>query len=124
MQLGIFFAAASTVTGSGDGAWMSAGFVKALGAAISAVLGAIGYKVFSRKVKVEPDPMHIEQSNEQVKWKDNCHDHENIFNRLSKLEKTVAALDERSNAQAKTLDRMASQVEKLYDRIILGGKTK
>lgn len=107
-----------------DGAWMSAGFVKALGAAVSAVLGALGYKFFSRKVTVEPDPMHVEQSPEQTKWKDNYHDHENIFNRLGKLEKTVAALDERSNAQAKTLDRMASQVEKMYDRIILGSPKK
>lgn len=117
-------AVATSIAQSADGAWMSAGFVKAIGAAASAVLGALGYKVFSRKVKVEPDPMHIEQSNEQVKWKDNCHDHENIFFRLGNLEKTVAALDERSNAQAKTLDRMASQVEKLYDRIILGGSKK
>ena len=41
---------------------------------------------------------------------------------MSSVEKDVAAIKADNVAQNRILDRMADQIEKLYDRIICGGK--
>lgn len=102
-----------------DGITLTAG-----GAALGTVCTALVniWRARNQRTEIAPDPLHIEQSAYQAQMKSNAHDHENMFSRISVLEKDVSALKAENVAQTKILDRMASQVDKLYDRIICGVK--
>lgn len=52
--------------------------------------------------------------------KENAKDHENLFARMARAETDIAAIKADNVAQNRLLDRMANQIEKLYDRIICG----
>lgn len=100
------------------------------GAALTTIGGIIGsiLKAWSSKKHAEatavPQPLQQEQTATQAAWKENAHDHADLFDRMRKNESAIATLMERSIAQGKTLDRMADQVSSLYDRIICGGKKR
>ena len=76
------------------------------------------------KAKILNDPLHVEQSGYQAKMKENEKDHENLFLRMSSVEKDVAGIKADNAAQNRLLDRMVNRIDALYDRIILGGKKK
>ena len=59
MLLGLAIIAAAAISAQGDGAFMSSGFVKALGVAASAVIGALGHKLWSRRVTIGDQPVGI-----------------------------------------------------------------
>ena len=80
------------------------------------------WKARNQKTEITPNPLSIEQTAYQAAMKDNNRDHENLFSRMSSVEKDVAAIKADNVAQNRILDRMANQIEKLYDRIICGGK--
>ena len=80
------------------------------------------WKARNQKTEIAPNPLSIEQTAYQAAMKDNNRDHENLFSRMSSVEKDVAAIKADNVAQNRILDRMANQIEKLYDRIICGVK--
>lgn len=97
------------------------------GAALTTLGGIIGavikaYTSRNQRTEITPSPLSIEQTAYQAAMKDNNRDHENLFSRMSSVEKDVAAIKADNVAQNRILDRMADQIEKLYDRIICGGK--
>lgn len=67
-----------------------------------------------------PQPFSVEQTAYQAQMKDNAKDHENLFARMARAETDIAAIKADNVAQNRLLDRMANQIEKLYDRIICG----
>lgn len=104
--------------------------------AVGAICGVVGTWLKTKvgtKTRIEPDPInaHVTKDPKSVSLgeynksqQENERAHENLFQRVGRVEQNVATLMERGVAQEKQLDRMASQVDKLYDRIILGGKSK
>ena len=76
------------------------------------------------KFAKNPQPFITEQSSYQAAMKANAKDHENLFLRMSSVEKDVAGIKADNAAQNRLLDRMVNRIDALYDRIILGGKKK
>ena len=76
------------------------------------------------RMKITNDPLSVEQSSYQAAMKANAKDHENLFFRMSSVEKDVAGIKADNAAQNRLLDRMVNRIDALYDRIILGGKKK
>lgn len=76
------------------------------------------------RIKITNDPLSVEQSSYQAAMKSNAKDHENLFLRMSSVEKDVAGIKADNAAQNRLLDRMVNRIDALYDRIILGGKKK
>ena len=90
---------------------------------ISAIVTWLAAKKHAEKTSV-PQPCTVEQSNYQAAMKANAKDHENLFLRMSSVEKDVAGIKADNAAQNRLLDRMVNRIDALYDRIILGGKKK
>jgi len=69
-----------------------------------------------------PQPLTQEQSANQASWKDNAHDHENLFNRMSKVEKDVARIEAKTDATfqfiQKQLDQLTNMTTQLFEKII------
>ena len=78
------------------------------------------------KTKILNDPLHVEQSGYQAKMKENEKDHENLFLRMSSLEKEHAALsakvDAKFDAITEQLRETKDMVRQLFDRICKGKK--
>lgn len=78
------------------------------------------------KTKILNDPLHVEQSGYQAKMKENEKDHENLFIRLSAIEKEHAALsakvDAKFDAITEQLRETKDMVRQLFDRICKGKK--
>ena len=96
------------------------------GATGAAIVSAVVKIWASRNARTEisPNPLSVEQTAYQAKMKENEKDHENLFFRMSAVEKEVAGIKAETAAQTRILDRMVSRIDALYDRIILGGKKK
>ena len=94
------------------------------GAAVGTIVTALVniWRARNQKTEISPVPLAVEQSAYQARMKDNERDHENLFGRVGRLEQDVSGLKSDAAANGKILDRMASQVEKLYDLIIKGRK--
>lgn len=90
---------------------------------ISALVTWLAAKKLAEKTAV-PQPCTVEQSSYQAAMKANAKDHENLFLRMSSVEKDVAGIKADNAAQNRLLDRMVNRIDALYDRIILGGKKK
>ena len=90
---------------------------------VSAIVGWLASKKHAEKTAI-PQPCTVEQSSYQAAMKANAKDHENLFLRMSSVEKDVAGIKADNAAQNRLLDRMVNRIDALYDRIILGGKKK
>ena len=79
------------------------------------------------RTKIVNDPLTIEQTGYQAKMKENEKDHENLFLRMSAIEKEHAALsakvDAKFDAISEQLRETKAMVTQLFDRIC-GGKRK
>ena len=78
------------------------------------------------RTKIVNDPLTVEQTGYQAKMKENEKDHENLFIRMSAIEKEHAALSAKVDA---TFDAITEQlretkdmVRQLFDRICKGKK--
>ena len=78
------------------------------------------------RTKIVNDPLTIEQTGYQAKMKENEKDHENLFLRMSSLEKEHAALsakvDAKFDAITEQLRETKDMVRQLFDRICKGKK--
>lgn len=95
------------------------------GAALTTLGGIIGavvkaYTARNQRTEIAPNPLTVEQTAYQAQMKENAKDHENLFARMARAETDIAAIKADNVAQNRLLDRMANQIEKLYDRIICG----
>jgi hypothetical protein len=90
---------------------------------LSALVTWLAAKKHAEKTQI-PQPCTVEQSSYQAAMKANAKDHENLFLRMSSVEKDVAGIKADNAAQNRLLDRMVNRIDALYDRIILGGKKK
>ena len=71
------------------------------------------------RTSIVNDPLHVSPSFAEQ----NRAEHAELYGMVRKHEAQIAGIIERDVAQEKILDRMAAQLDKLYDRII-GGKKK
>lgn len=78
------------------------------------------------RTKIVNDPLTIEQTGYQAKMKENDKAHENLFFRMSSLEKEHAALsakvDAKFDAITEQLRETKDMVRQLFDRICKGKK--
>ena len=78
------------------------------------------------RTKIVNDPLTVEQTGYQAKMKENEKDHENLFLRMSSLEKEHAALsakvDAKFDAITEQLRETKDMVRQLFDRICKGKK--
>ena len=92
---------------------------------ISALVTWLAAKKHAEKTSV-PQPCTVEQSRYQAKMKENEKDHENLFLRMSTLEKEHAALsakvDAKFDAITEQLRETKDMVRQLFDRICKGKK--
>ena len=121
MVLAILVLAAAAA--SGDEGIVAKGSLVVGSGVISAIVTWLAAKKHAEKTQV-PQPCTVEQSSYQAAMKANAKDHENIFLRMSSVEKDVAGIKADNAAQNRLLDRMVNRIDALYDRIILGGKKK
>lgn len=117
------------------------GFVTALLSGVAAVVSAVGGVMWGRhgvkeKLEKKEDELRTSIANElRAKLtndqffvtpsfaEQNRKEHAELYGMVRKHEAQIAGIIERDVAQEKILDRMAAQLDKLYDRII-GGKKK
>lgn len=71
------------------------------------------------RTSIVNDPLHVSPSFEEQNRKE----HAELYEMVRKHEAKIAGLVEHDISLDKTLDRMATQLDKLYDKII-GGKKK
>ena len=92
---------------------------------ISAIVTWLAAKKHAEKTSV-PQPCVTEQTSYQAKMKENEKDHENLFLRMSSLEKEHAALsakvDAKFDAITEQLRETKDMVRQLFDRICKGKK--
>lgn len=93
---------------------------------VTGILTYLATKRHSEKVsksvsEAVPQPCTIEQSSYQTAMKANEHDHENLFNRVAKLESKVegigARVDAKFEAISEQLRETKEMVRQLFDRI-------
>ena len=117
------------------------GFVTALLSGVAAIIAAVGGVLWGRrgvKEKLErkedelrtsiANELRAKLTNDQLFvapsfFEQNRKEHAELYELVRKHEAAIAGLVERDVSQEKVLDRMAEQLDKLYDRII-GGKKK
>lgn len=122
--------------------WVSGSVLLAIVSAIFGGGGLVygGYKGRQAKEEAErrtvegtvkaqiPQPLTQEQSASQANWKENAKDHENIFGRITALEKGHAELkgtvEAKFSYMEKQLDRLTDMVQQLFDKIITGNRRK
>ena len=102
------------------------------GSTATAICGLIGAWLKSRSASEDarrhadavkpPQPFIQEQSGYQADMKENFKAHENLFARVSALEKITAGHDASIQAQREMIDRMFGMLTAIYDRIIGGSK--
>lgn len=107
----------------GDDGIVAKGSLVVGSSVVSAIIGWLASKKHAEKTAI-PQPCTVEQSSYQAAMKANAKDHENLFLRMSSVEKDVAGIKADNAAQNRLLDRMVNRIDALYDRIILGGKKK
>ena len=120
---------------------VSDGFMTAVLSGVSGIIAAVGGVLWGRRgvekklerresevratvanelrTKILNDPLNVSPSFAEQ----NRAEHAELYGMVRKHEAQIAGLVERDISQEKLLDRMASQLDKLYDRII-GGKKK
>lgn len=93
---------------------------------VTGILTYLATKRHSEKVsksvsEAVPQPCTIEQSRYQAAMRANEHDHENLFNRVAKLESKVegigARVDAKFEAISEQLRETKEMVRQLFDRI-------
>lgn len=94
--------------------------------ALGVICGVVSTWIKARfsKTKVEPDPLHVEQSQEQALWKENAKDHSNIFDRLRLVESNVASHQASLTSLKDMQDKMYCMITALYEKICNGRKQK
>jgi hypothetical protein len=120
---------------------VSDGFMTAVLTGVAGIIAAVGGAVWGRhgvneklakqekelrtsianelRTSIVNDPLHVSPSFAEQ----NRAEHAELYGMVRKHEAQIAGIIERDVAQEKILDRMAAQLDKLYDRII-GGKKK
>lgn len=120
---------------------VSDGFMAAVMSGVSGIIAALGGVLWGKRgvekkleqreseiratvanelrAKVVNDPLNVSPSFAEQ----NRAEHAELYGMVRKHEAQIAGIIERDVAQEKILDRMAAQLDKLYDRII-GGKKK
>ena len=120
---------------------VSDGFMTAVLTGVAGIIAAVGGAVWGRhgvneklakqekelrtsianelRTSIVNDPLHVSPSFAEQ----NPAEHAELYGMVRKHEAQIAGIIERDVAQEKILDRMAAQLDKLYDRII-GGKKK
>ena len=131
-------AGAEAVNVSGGMSLISSELITALFTGMAAVLGVVWQKGQNkaklrekddeiRRIKAElPQPFAVEQTSYQASMKENARDHENLFNRMARLEQkeaeTAAKVDATFTSIQRQLDQMQSMVVQLFERICKGAK--
>ena len=120
---------------------VSDGFMKAVLTGVAGIIAALGGVLWGKRgvekkleqreseiratvanelrTKILNDPLNVSPSFAEQ----NRAEHAELYGMVRKHEAQIAGIIERDVAQEKILDRMAAQLDKLYDRII-GGKKK
>ena len=115
---------AAAAAGCDDGIVAKGSLVVGSGV-ISALVTWLAAKKHAEKTSV-PQPCVTEQTSYQAKMKENEKDHENLFLRMSSLEKEHAALsakvDAKFDAITEQLRETKDMVRQLFDRICKGKK--
>lgn len=96
---------------SGDGVAFAIGGT-ALGALCTALVNI--WRTRNQKTEITPNPLVQEQSAQQALWKDNAHDHTEIFDRLRKVEADVAGHTAAIFSMKDLLNKIYDMVTKLY----------
>lgn len=96
------------------------------GAALTTLGGIAGalieaWRARHQRTEIAPDPLRTEQTPGQVSWKENAHDHRDLFDRLRRVEADVSGLKSDVRAVNANFDRMYDMITALYEKII-GGK--
>ena len=121
--LALIMAAAAGET-SGDGI-VAKGSLFISGGVVSSIITWLAAKKHAEKTSV-PQPCLTEQTGYQAAMKANEHDHENLFNRVAKLESRVegisAKIDAKFEAITEQLRETKDMVRQLFDRICKGKK--
>ena len=86
------------------------------------------WKARHQKTEIAPNPLSIEQTAYQASQKENAKDHENLFGRVARLEKSVSRIDAKVDAKfdaiTEQLRETKDMVRQLFERIIGGAKRK
>ena len=120
---------------------VSEGFMTAVLSGVSGIIAALGGVLWGKRgvekkleqresevratvanelrTKIMNDPLHVSPSFAEQNRKE----HAELYEMVRKHEAKIAGLVEHDISLDKTLDRMATQLDKLYDKII-GGKKK
>lgn len=99
------------------------GISLAIGGSTGAAIVAAAAKLWAarnQRTVVEPDPLHVEQSQQQALWKDNASDHANLFERMRKLEAEVSGHTQAILAMKDMQSHIYDMVTKLYEKICEG----
>ena len=135
MEVGAIIAATQQMNSVSDG------FMTAVLTGVAGIIAAVGGAVWGRhgvneklakqekelrtsianelRTSIVNDPLHVSPSFAEQ----NRAEHAELYGMVRRHEAQIAGIIERDVAQEKILDRMAAQLDKLYDRII-GGKKK
>ena len=124
MVLAILMMAAAAAAGDDQGIVANGSLVVGSGV-ISALVTWLAAKRHAEKTQV-PQPCTVEQSSYQAAMKANSKGHENLFLRMSAIEKEHAALsakvDAKFDAITEQLRETKDMVRQLFDRICEGKK--
>ena len=135
MEVGAIIATAQQMNSVSDG------FMTAVLSGVSGIIAALGGVLWGKRgvekkleqresevratvanelrTKIMNDPLHVSPSFAEQNRKE----HAELYEMVRKHEAKIAGLVEHDISLDKTLDRMATQLDKLYDKII-GGKKK
>ena len=122
--LAIIIMAAAAASGD-DGGIVAKGSLVVGSGVISSIVTWLAAKKHAEKTSV-PQPCLTEQTGYQAAMKANEHDHENLFNRVAKLESRVegisAKIDAKFEAITEQLRETKDMVRQLVERICKGKK--
>lgn len=125
MTLASIILAAAAAATDGDGI-VAKGSLVVGSSVVTAIITYFTAKRHAEKTAI-PQPCTVEQSGYQAKMKENDKAHENLFNRMSAVEKQLAAVDAKVDAKfdsiTEQLRETKEMVRQLFDRIC-GGKRK
>lgn len=83
--------------------------------AIATVVGSLIKAKFS-KTKIDPQPLQVDESDLSKIVKENSAKHENFDYRIRKLERELAAIDERTKSTNDRLDRIDNKLDLIIER--------
>ena len=116
---------AAAAAGGDDGGIVAKGSLVVGSGVVSSIVTWLAAKRHAERTAI-PQPCTVEQSSYQAAMKANEHDHENLFNRVAKLESKVegigAKVDAKFESISEQLRETREMVRQLFDRICKGKK--